>query len=112
MIETGFLIFGGIALLLAKLPRRTMLRALKHDLAIDLHGDRPAGQPDLVQHRRQRAICGHGSGRSVDDDRGGRRLGAAHGTAAPPRGRAISSGSNSAITAFGEAVCCGLQGMP
>ena len=36
MIETGFLIFGGIALLLAKLPRRTMLKALKHDLGIDL----------------------------------------------------------------------------
>jgi hypothetical protein len=36
MIETGFLIFAGTGLLLAKLPRRTALRVLKHDLALDL----------------------------------------------------------------------------
>lgn len=36
MIATGFTIFLGVGLLLAKLPRRTMLKALKHDLAIDL----------------------------------------------------------------------------
>ena len=36
MIETGFLIFAGVGLLLAKLPRRTALRVLKHDLALDL----------------------------------------------------------------------------
>jgi hypothetical protein len=36
MLMTGFTIFLGVGLLLAKLPRRTMLRALKHDLAIDL----------------------------------------------------------------------------
>ena len=36
MLTTGFTIFLGMALLLAKLPRRTMLRALKHDLLIDL----------------------------------------------------------------------------
>ena len=36
MIETGFLIFAGIGLLLAKLPRRTALKVLKHDLALDL----------------------------------------------------------------------------
>jgi hypothetical protein len=36
MLTTGFTIFLGVGLLLAKLPRRTMLRALKHDLAIDL----------------------------------------------------------------------------
>lgn len=36
MLATGFTIFLGVALILAKLPRRTMLKALKHDLAIDL----------------------------------------------------------------------------
>jgi NhaP-type Na+/H+ or K+/H+ antiporter len=36
MLATGFMIFLGVALILAKLPRRMMLKALKHDLAIDL----------------------------------------------------------------------------
>ncbi|MEF8699080.1 MAG: hypothetical protein V5B32_03130 [Candidatus Accumulibacter sp. UW26] len=36
MLTTGFTIFLAGALLLAKLPRRTMLRALKHDLLLDL----------------------------------------------------------------------------
>jgi NhaP-type Na+/H+ or K+/H+ antiporter len=36
MIETEFLIFVGVGLLLAKLPRRTALRVLKHDLALDV----------------------------------------------------------------------------
>lgn len=36
MLTTGFMIFLGVALILAKLPRRTMLRALKHDLALDI----------------------------------------------------------------------------
>jgi NhaP-type Na+/H+ or K+/H+ antiporter len=36
MIETGFLIFASVGLLLAKLPRRTALRVLKHDLSLDL----------------------------------------------------------------------------
>ena len=36
MLTTGFMIFLGVALLLAKLPRRTMLRVLKHDLALDI----------------------------------------------------------------------------
>lgn len=36
MIETGFLVFLGVALILAKLPRRWMLRALRYDVAIDL----------------------------------------------------------------------------
>ena len=36
MLATGFLIFLGVALILIKLPRRLMLRALKHDLLIDL----------------------------------------------------------------------------
>ena len=36
MLMTGFMIFLGVTLLLAKLPRRTMLRALKHDLLIDI----------------------------------------------------------------------------
>ncbi len=36
MLITGFMIFLGLALILAKLPRRTMLRALKHDLLIDV----------------------------------------------------------------------------
>ena len=36
MLSTGFTIFLGIALILAKLPRRTMLRVLKHDLAVDV----------------------------------------------------------------------------
>ena len=36
MLTTGLTIFLGVGLLLAKLPRRMALRALKHDLAIDL----------------------------------------------------------------------------
>lgn len=36
MLETGFLVFLGVALILIKLPRRMMLRALKHDLWIDI----------------------------------------------------------------------------
>ena len=36
MIATGFTIFLGAALILGKLPRRTMLRVLKHDLALDI----------------------------------------------------------------------------
>jgi NhaP-type Na+/H+ or K+/H+ antiporter len=36
MLTTGFMIFLGLAMILAKLPRRTMLRALKHDLLIDI----------------------------------------------------------------------------
>jgi len=36
MLATGFMIFLGVSLLLVKLPRRMMLRALHHDLAIDI----------------------------------------------------------------------------
>ena len=36
MLMTGLTVFLGAALVLVKLPRRFMLRALKHDLAIDL----------------------------------------------------------------------------
>jgi NhaP-type Na+/H+ or K+/H+ antiporter len=36
MLTTGFTIFLGVALTLAKLPRRTMLRVLKHDLLLDV----------------------------------------------------------------------------
>ena len=36
MFATGFMIFMGVSLLLIKLPRRLMLRALNHTLAIDL----------------------------------------------------------------------------
>ena len=36
MFSTGLMVFLGVALILAKLPRRLMLRALKHDLAIDM----------------------------------------------------------------------------
>lgn len=36
MLTTGLTIFLGVALILAKLPRRTMLRVLKHDLLLDL----------------------------------------------------------------------------
>jgi hypothetical protein len=36
MIATGFMIFLGLALLAAKLSRRTLLRALKHHAAVDL----------------------------------------------------------------------------
>lgn len=36
MIETGFLVFLGVALILWKLPRRLMLKALNHDVALDL----------------------------------------------------------------------------
>ena len=36
MLTTGFMIFLGTFLLLIKLPRRLMLRALKYDLMIDV----------------------------------------------------------------------------
>ena len=36
MIETGFMVFLGVALILWKLPRRMMLKALHHDVALDL----------------------------------------------------------------------------
>ena len=36
MIVTGLVVFVSVALILVKLPRRLMLRALRHDLAIDL----------------------------------------------------------------------------
>lgn len=36
MLATGFMIFLGVGLIFAKLPRRTMLKALKHDLKIDI----------------------------------------------------------------------------
>lgn len=36
MLITGLTIFLGVALLLVKLPRKTMLRVLKHDLKLDL----------------------------------------------------------------------------
>jgi nucleoside permease NupC len=36
MLITGLTIFLGVALLLVKLQRRTMLRVLKHDLKLDL----------------------------------------------------------------------------
>jgi nucleoside permease NupC len=36
MIETGILVFLGVALILWKLPRRWMLRALHHDVVVDL----------------------------------------------------------------------------
>lgn len=36
MFITGFMVFLGVALILVKLPRRLMLRALKYDLSIDL----------------------------------------------------------------------------
>ena len=36
MLLTGLFVFAGVMLLLLKLPRRTMLRALHHDLELDL----------------------------------------------------------------------------
>lgn len=36
MLLTGLTVFLGISLLLAKLPRRTLLKTLKHDVAVDL----------------------------------------------------------------------------
>ncbi len=36
MITTGIIVFLGIALIMLKLPRRLMLRALKYDLLIDI----------------------------------------------------------------------------
>ena len=36
MLMTGITVFLGVALIFAKLPRRMMLRALKHDLMIDI----------------------------------------------------------------------------
>lgn len=36
MIETGFAIFIALVFIFIKLPRRTMLRLLRHDLAIDV----------------------------------------------------------------------------
>ena len=36
MLATGFMIFLSVVLILAKLPRRLMLKALHHDAALDL----------------------------------------------------------------------------
>jgi len=36
MLTTGLMVFLGIALILAKLPRGLMLKALNHDVALDL----------------------------------------------------------------------------
>jgi hypothetical protein len=36
MFTTGFAVFLGVALLLLKLPRRLMLKALRYDIAIDI----------------------------------------------------------------------------
>lgn len=36
MLTTGFIVFLGVMLILIKLPRRTMLKSLHHDLALDL----------------------------------------------------------------------------
>ncbi len=36
MLETGFVVFLGVVLIMTKLPRRVMLKALNHDIAIDL----------------------------------------------------------------------------
>lgn len=36
MLTTGLTIFLAVSLILVKLPRRTMLRALKHDLMLDI----------------------------------------------------------------------------
>ncbi len=36
MLFTGFMVFAAGALILAKLQRRWLLRALNHDLALDL----------------------------------------------------------------------------
>ena len=36
MIETGFVVFLGVALILWKLPRRLMPKLLAHDVALDL----------------------------------------------------------------------------
>ena len=36
MLTTGLIVFLGVALLLAKLPRRLLLRALHHDVLLDL----------------------------------------------------------------------------
>jgi hypothetical protein len=36
MLATGFAVFLGVALLLVKLPKRLLLKALRYDLAIDV----------------------------------------------------------------------------
>ncbi|MBK9160407.1 MAG: hypothetical protein IPM27_02380 [Nitrosomonadales bacterium] len=36
MFITGFMVFLGVALIFVKLPRRILLRALKHDMLIDI----------------------------------------------------------------------------
>ena len=36
MLMTGLMVFLGVALILWKLPRRLMLKALHHDVALDL----------------------------------------------------------------------------
>ena len=36
MLETGFVVFLAPALILAKLPRRMLLKILGHDLALDV----------------------------------------------------------------------------
>jgi nucleoside permease NupC len=36
MLTTGLMVFLGVALILAKLPRRLLLKTLNHDVALDL----------------------------------------------------------------------------
>jgi nucleoside permease NupC len=36
MLMTGLMVFLGVALILAKLPRRLMLKALHHDMELDV----------------------------------------------------------------------------
>ena len=36
MLMTGLMVFLGVALILTKLPKRLMLKALHHDVALDL----------------------------------------------------------------------------
>ena len=38
IVESGFIILGGFLLLVLKLPRRTLLRALGYPLAVDIVG--------------------------------------------------------------------------
>ena len=74
MLTTGFMIFLGVALLLAKLPRRTMLRVLKHDLAAGY--SRLADYPDDSLGDIQR--CDGGDRRRPADQSGDVRPQAPH----------------------------------
>ena len=64
MLETGFVVFLGVALILWKLPRRLLVRALNHTLAIDLFVTVEVPHNDMI-HEQQRKGTDQAAGHAV-----------------------------------------------